>query len=450
LSQQNKITFDVHGNLKQLQAVQYWIDNDVSDIVYGGSKGSGKSFLGCSLICGNALIYPNTFYFIARKKLNDLRKFTIPSINEVLELWQISKDYYKYNGQDSVFEFNNGSKIFLLDAKYLPSDPTYARFGSMQMTRGWIEEAGEFEVEAKNNLSAAVGRWNNEKYNLNGKILQTCNPAKNYLYKDYYQKNKAGTLESHKRFIQALPTDNKKIDKGYIEHLNNVLSPNEKQRLLLGNWEFDDDPTVLCEYENITAIFTNDHVKSNGKKYITCDVARFGSDKAVILVWDGWIIIECFTYEKSAINDLSKFIQALRFKHSVAKKDVIIDADGVGGGLVDFTGGREFTNNAKALNEENYFNLQSQCCYSLADFVNRNQIYFKAEISEQTKDDIIEEIEQGLKTWNADNDGKLRIIPKAEIKSIIGRSPDYRDVLMMRALIDLQPSMKAPKKGRVI
>jgi len=64
-------------NEKQIEAVSYWIDDTVEEILYGGGKGGGKSYLGASLIFGDALIYPETHYFIARKELNDLRKFTI-------------------------------------------------------------------------------------------------------------------------------------------------------------------------------------------------------------------------------------------------------------------------------------------------------------------------------------------------------------------------------------
>jgi phage terminase large subunit len=213
-----EISFDTNGNDKQKKVASHWLDPTVSDIVYGGSKGSGKSYLGCSLIFGDAFIYPETYYFIARKKLNDLRKYTIPSIYEVFSHWGITDKYYRYNGQDSFFELHNNSRVYLLDAAQQPRDPLYQRFGSMQMTRGWIEEAGEFEETAKNNLGAAVGRWNNEKYNLSAKLLQTCNPSKNYLYRDYYQKDKQNELEEWKRFVQALPHDNKKLPPGYLDN----------------------------------------------------------------------------------------------------------------------------------------------------------------------------------------------------------------------------------------
>lgn len=451
-----EIVFDAHGNEKQLEAIKYWIDPNVTDIVFGGSKGSGKSYLGCSMIGGDALIYPNTHYFVARKKLNDLRKFTLPSFHESFENLGVNPKLYKYNGQDNVINFYNNSKVFFLEAKYLPSDPTYARFGSMQMTRGWIEEAGEFEEDAKNNLFASVGRWKNDDYNIVGKILQTCNPSKNYLYRNYYKPNKTNELEYWKRFIQALPSDNKKLAKGYLEHLNKILNKNQKERLLFGNWEYDDDPTRMIEYETILQIFEHDHIQSIGKeKFLTADIARLGSDKAVIMVWECWTVIECVTLDISKTTEIQNIINALRVKYQIPKSNCIADEDGVGGGVVDNCNILGFVNNSSPLEEStpegmqktNYFNLQCQCAYGLAKKINEKELYFKAEISDLTKDEIIEELEQ-LKTFNGDSEGKLRIMPKAQIKQNIGRSPDYRDNLLMRYYFELKPRSKKVKVRR--
>lgn len=430
-----EITFNVHGNIKQLECVNAWLNDDVSDIVYGGSKGSGKSYLGVALIFGDAFIYPNTHYFIARKKLNDLRKFTIPTIHEVFGNWGIKESHYKFNGQDSYFKLYNGSRVYLIDAPHLPSDPLYMRFGSMQMTRGMIEEAGEFEEDAKNNLAASIGRWKNDEYGLSPKLLQTCNPAKNYLYRDYYKKHKDGNLESWKRFIQALPDDNKMLDSGYLESLKRSLNGNQKERLLKGNWEYDDDPNVLCEYDNILSIFTNDHVNGGGK-YITADIARLGSDKAIIGVWQGFELIEVHSYDVSRTTEIQNTIQALRTKHQIPKKYAIADEDGVGGGVIDNCGITGFLNGSKAMGEENYMNLQTQCCYKLAEKINEHGIYISADLTGNQKDEIIEELEQ-LKSYDLDKGGKLRILPKAKVKENIGRSPDWRDMLMMRMYFDL-------------
>lgn len=445
------IEFDAHGNDKQLQAAAAWIDPNVFDIVYGGSKGSGKSFLGCSLVGGDALIYPETHYFVARKKLNDLRKFTLPSFFEAFELLGVSDKYYRYNGQDNFIQFYNGSKIYFLESKFLPSDPTFARFGSMQFTRGWIEEAGEFEEDAKNNLFAAVGRWKNDKYNLTRKLLQTCNPAANYLRKNYYFPNKKGELEPWKKFIQALPTDNKRLAKGYLEHLNMILNHSQKERLLFGNWEFDDDPTRLCDYEKIIQIYTNDHNNETlSKKYITADVARYGSDKAVLIVWHGWRILEIIEFDISSTTKIQDTIRALQVKHSIPRSQIIADEDGVGGGVVDNLGILGFMNGSKALEETvsdnreaspNYYNLQSQCAFGLARMINSNRLHLSCDLSDKQREDIEEEL-QTLKIFNGESDGKIRILPKQEVKNQIGRSPDYRDAFLMRYYFELKKPVK--------
>lgn len=446
-----KLKFDTRGNEKQKQCARAWLDPNIEEITYGGAKGGAKSFTGCSLIFGDALIYPNTHYFVARKKLNDLRRFTIPSIHEVFEHWSVTSDYYSYNGQDNIFNLYNGSKVFLLDAKYLPSDPSYHRFGSMQMTRGWIEEGGEFEYDSYANLKISIGRWKNDVYDLPKKLLITANPSKNFLYKQFYQPYKEGTLEDWRTFIQALPYDNKMLPKGYLENLERTLKGAEKRRLLEGLWEYDDDPTALCDYDKILEIFRNDHITDvNTKKYITADIARFGSDKAVIGVWKGWELIEVYIYEKSDTTKIQSLINNLRIKHQIPKSQCIADEDGVGGGVVDNTGIEGFVNNAKPIEENgeqpNYKNLQNQCLYKLAEIINSNQIYVSAEIPEKYKDQIIEELEY-IKSDNKDGQ-KLSTINKAQVKELIGRSPDFRDMILMRVFFDLKPNRKCSLRIR--
>jgi len=430
-----KLIFDTHENSKQKDCARAWLDPSISEIVYGGSKGSAKSYTGCSLIFGDAFLYPETHLFIARKHLNDLRKYTIPSIHEVFEHWGIPQANYRYNGQDSVFELHNKSKVYLIDAKYLPSDPSYMRFGSMQMTRGWIEEAGEFEEAAKTNLFISVGRWKNDIYNLPLKLLMTCNPSKNFLYK-IYKDNKLGMLDARIKFIQALPTDNKMLTPGYLDNLNRTLKGAQKQRLLFGEWEYDDDPSALISYDKIKDLFTNTHVPLGPQKYITADVARMGSDLAVILVWDGWTVIETVTFEISKTTDIQNAITALKNKHGIPNSNCIADEDGVGGGVVDNLGIKGFVNGSKALRGENYKNLKAQCIYKFAKRVESASAHIAVELSTTQQETITSELEQ-LKAADVDMEGKLRVISKEQVKENIGHSPDYSDALMMREWFEL-------------
>ncbi len=431
-----ELTFDTRGNEKQKDVCRAWLDPQVTDIVYGGSKGSGKSFLGCSLIFGDALMYAGTHYFIARTTLTDLRKFTIPSVYEVFEKWGLPPHLHSYNGQDNCFNLYNKSKIYLLDAKYLPSDPLYMRFGSMQMTRGWIEEAGEFEEDAKNNLNASIGRWKNDVYKLPAKLLQTCNPSKNYLYREYYRKHKEGNIEHWKRFIQAFPQDNRSLPDGYLENLQRTLNRNQKERLLFGNWEYDDDPTALCDYDAILDMFRNDHVLPTGVKHISADLAMQGRDKFIAGVWDGDICRVAIEQGKSTGKSIEEDLKALMVKESVPRSKVVADSDGMGSYLVSYLEGiKEFHGGAKAIDDKEYVNLKAECSYKLAEKINKRQI--KIICSDEQKQKIIEEVGV-LKADSVDKDEtKKRIIKKEIMKELLGRSPDFLDMLIMRMYFEI-------------
>jgi len=433
------LEFDTRGNEKQLEASEAWANDEVFEIYYGGRKGGGKSYLGGNLIFSDALTYPGIHCFIARKELSDLTKHTIPTIYEVFESWGLSKRYYTYNGTQNTFTLYNGSIVYLLYAKYLPSDPLYERFGSMQMTRGWIEEGGEFVEDAYKNLKISIGRWKNDVYNLAPKLLTTLNPKKNYIYRNVYKPFKNNTLRKDTVFIQASINDNKSLSESYTKNLENTLTGAARQRLLLGNWEYDDEDNSLLEsYDKILDIFTINYLKP-GKKYIIVDAARFGSDRALVCVFDELKLIDYKAYEISKTTDISNKIKDFQIKYRVPNSRTIVDSDGVGGGVVDEVGCVGFVNNASPLEEEenkqikdkpNYNNLKSQCAFMLAKLINNGDLAIKEGLlPDKEKEMIIEELEQ-LKRKEDDN--KLILIPKSEMKDNIARSPDWLDVFIMR------------------
>jgi hypothetical protein len=437
-----KLVFNSNGNDKQKEAYRLWVNKQTSDIAYGGSKGSGKSFLGCSLIIGDCLVYDGIHTFIARKKLNDLRKHTIPSIYEVFKLWGITFQYYKYNGQDNYFEFHNGSKIYFIEAKYMPSDPLYARFGSMQMTRGWIEEAGEFEQAAKNNLFASCGRWLNDKYDLPLKLLQTCNPSKNYLYSEYYLKNKDMSLESHKAFIQALPSDNKKLSKGYLDHLNRTLSENEKRRLLHGDWEFDDNPYSLFDYESICNVFANTFVPKTGRRFLSADIAYLGSDLFVATIWDGFVVEKVIAIDKIDETTIGNKLIELAEQYRIPWSNIVYDADGLrkftAQSLKKLTASKAFTNNAQPVKGKNYGNLKTECAFLLKEKIEKNEVFIACN---DFRKQIIADLENICRE-QIDDEGKIRLEKKSKHKERTGRSPDFFDSLIMRMYFEFKKEIK--------
>ena len=263
----------------------------------------------------------------------------------------------------------------------------------------------------------------------------TCNPKKNWLYHTFYKPWKDGKLEDGYAFIQSLVSENDKIDKGYTESLDDIKDQTTKKRLKYGEWEYEDDPLSLVPYENILNIFTNEYVEG-GKKYITADIARFGNDKVKIRVWDGLRVIQKVTREKLKVTESAALIKQLANYHHIPMSQVLVDEDGVGGGVVDILGCKGFVANSSPLYGGNFDNLKSQCGYRLAELINENKIY-ENEPSPSERERIIEEIEQ-LKKKSDSEDKKLAIMPKDIIKDLIQRTPDDLHTLIMRALFELQ------------
>lgn len=439
-----QIVFDPHGNDKQYEVFRLWADDKTTHILYGGSKGNGKSFLGCSIISSMALTYPGTFYFIARKNSNDIRKYTIPSIYEVFGIWGIDERYYKFNGQDNYFEFYNGSRIYLVDAKYMPTDPLYARYGSMQMTQGWIEEAGEFCAAAASNLSATIGRWKNKEYGIKGKLLMTCNPSKNFLYTDYYKPAKEGTLPDWKAFIQALPTDNHMLSEEYLQNLDRSLSPNEKQRLLYGNWEFDDNPDLLVTYDAVCDCFTNE-VSTHGIPAISADLAMKGRDRFVSVLWKGQQATIKTDTDYATARDIETHLQGLASSYQVGRSRIVADSDGLGAYLADYLQGiKEFHGGAAAFDSATFANLKAECAYKLAERINNRQLHIVCtkEQEERIKDELMMLIAEN----SISDTSKKRLLSKEKMKQLIGHSPDYLDALLMGMYFDIRPAAQGIRR----
>jgi len=422
--------------IKQEHAVYYLKDNVTKEILYGGAAGGGKSALGVLWLIEQCQAYSGTRWLMGRSKLKTLKETTLNTFFELTSNLKLSTSY-NYNSQTGVITWTNGSEILLKDLYSYPADPNFDSLGSLEITGAFIDECNQISFKAWQIVTSRI-RYKLNEYNLTPKILGTCNPAKNWTYSKFYIPTAAGTITETRKFIQSLPTDNPNLPPSYLDSLL-ALDENSKQRLYYGNWEFDNDPARLIDFDKIQNIFTNDFVDA-GDMYISADIARYGSDKMVILVWSGFRVIEIFTLDKSSITETAEAIKSLMNKHRVPLSNVVADEDGVGGGVVDIVRCKGFVNNSKALKEENnnveYQNLKTQCYYKLAELIQSNKIFIDCSNAD-TQDIISKELEQ-VKRDKIDQDGKLRILPKEKVKELIGHSPDYSDALAMRFYFDLK------------
>tara|TARA_R100000773_G_scaffold16378_2_gene14842 strand:+ start:2211 stop:3521 length:1311 start_codon:yes stop_codon:yes gene_type:complete len=429
------LTIDAKFTYTQEQAIEYLFDKQTTEILFGGAAGGGKSWVGCAWIIIVCLKYAGTRYLMGRSKLDALKKTTLNTFFEVCQHWNIIADkHYNFNASTNIIKFYNGSEIILKDLFLYPSDRNFDSLGSLEITGAFIDEANQITEKAKNIVASRL-RYKLDKYNIIPKLLMTCNPAKNWVYTQYYKPAKDGTIKKHRRFIQSLVDDNEYISKFYKTQLE-TLDELSKQRLLFGNWEYDVSDDSLCNYDAIVRLFDQQGI--DGEKYITCDVARFGNDKTIIMLWKGLHITKVRTLLKSAINDVVEQIKQIQQQEQVKLSNIIVDEDGVGGGVKDYLRCRGFVNNSRPIKKENYQNLKTQCYYKLASMINTAQIGISMN-DVNIKQTMIEELEQ-IRSKDQDKDNKLQIVPKETIKAILGRSPDYADAMAMRMYYEIDTS----------
>lgn len=424
---------------KQRVALRFLRDSKTNEVLFGGGARGGKSYLGNGWIIIECLQKPGSKWMIAREELTKLKDTTLLTFFMVAKDLGVS-DLFHFNAQSLTVTFKNGSLIFFREIKYLPSDPQFDRLGSYDLTGCFLDECQQINSKAINVLRGRMSVLSGEGWKTIPKSLYTCNPSKNWIYEDFVRPDKENRLSADKVFVKSLATDNPFIPVEYIEN----LKKSDKitvQRLLYGNFEYDDDPAALIQYEKILDCFSNEFVNA-GDYSITCDVARFGSDKTVIGIWSGFRV-RMFTYSGISVSGTASKIREFQNQYQVPNSRTIADEDGVGGGVVDILGCNGFVNNSRPLpnpitrEDENYANLKSQCYFRLAERINKGGLFIDCD-DVGIKAQIIQELEQ-VKQYNMDKDGKRQVLPKDKVKEIIGRSPDFADTLMMREWFELKP-----------
>lgn len=453
-----QITATIRPTYKQHLAYERLWDKTTRFLAFGGGAEGGKSWLGAEWLLTNCYRYPGTRWFLGRNELTRLMGSSYATFLKVCSHHDIPSDDWKFNGNLHYIEFKNpetrsfdgyGSRIQLLDLKFLPTDPQFQRLGSYEFTGGWIEEGGEVNFLAFDMLKSRIGRWKNEEYSLNpAKILITCNPEQNWLYRLFYKPWKKDQLPEGYEFIQALYNDNPYTAKEAGDRLNQITDPILRKRLKLGLWEYNAADNSLVTYDAITDLFTNS-LEPVEVKYMTADVARYGSDKIVYGDWLGFNLYKVTTKKERGIdqtaNDLKDEtkIEHIPYSHSV------VDDDGVGGGVVDINRGMKgFVGNSSALEvkddkakdgkrKDNYRNLRSQCGFMLADKIMKHEMSITAILGEIEKEELIEDLQGLLKKKDVTIEAALQLIPKEEVKEVLGRSPDYADMMLMRMWFEL-------------
>lgn len=469
----NQITPTIRPTKKQQEA---WdalsFDNkEIKILGFGGGAGGGKTWLACEWLLTNCYMLPNSRWFIGRQELTRLKKSTYVTFKKVCRYHKIPDSDWRLDSLNSSIIFNNGSVIDLIDVAFKPSDPDYERFGSLEYSGGFGEEAGEWDFNAFDILKSRIGRHNYfdskensmcekpidytiQKYphikELPPKFLLTFNPSKGWLYRVFYKPWKDGTLEKGYYFIRTLYTDNPYSAQMYGEQLEGIKNKVNKARLKDGDWEYTDDINAMTTLEHMQDMFSNTIV-INDERYMTVDVARDGTDSTVITIWKDLEIDKIIKKTKQDTARTTQDVKDLAAANKIPYSHIAVDVIGVGGGVADGLPGcvafnsnssaflirtqirdkkKRVTNSVLPSIQVIYANLKTQCAFKLAELINEHKISL-VEVGEH-RDEIIADLTATLQERDMDIEGKKKMVTKEDIKAELGRSPDVGDTMLMR------------------
>ena len=447
---------------KQAEALRYWMDDETTEIWFWWAAGWAKSWLWVFAIFSACLELPWSRWVIWRKELINLRRTTLATYWKMLKFYNIPKEWWwELNGQTNTIKFPNGSEILLLDCAAQTSDKEWTRFWSLELTWAFVDEANEVDAKGIAMLKTRIGRQNTFtiKDSLTGeektitkcpKFLECFNPNKWHVYNDYYKPRKDWTLPPYRKFVRATAWDNPYISKSYIEQLERS-DEITKQRLLYGNFDYDDTPWKLFRWDEITDLFTA-NVEDSNTTYISCDVARLWEDKTVIIIWKWLKWVEVRTYQGQTTDQTVAVIKDLESYYNCRRSNICIDSDWVGWWVADqLRGCVNFVNNSSPIvqwdDRRNFANLKTQCYFKL------KYIMEKREMCINTSGEIKERIENELDNIlikDVDLDNKIKMESKEDMKKRLWHSPDYADAIMMRMYWELNKSNSPITKTDVI
>lgn len=221
------------------------------------------------------------------------------------------------------------------------------------------------------------------------------------------------------------------------------------QQMLEGNWNVStkgdlDNP---ISHEMAEYVFDNDP-QVNGDKWITADLADYGTDNFIAIVWDGFHVIDMLIIGSSTPRQNAENLRMLSLKHDIPQNHIIFDA--IGGSYM-----KDYLPEAIAyisyastcgMYARSAYKLKDECYMRLVDVINRralsidesvaNKKYEHAKLTESItlRNEFIEEC--SVIRFRDTTGGRKALISKREMRQHMGkyRSTDVLDPCAMRML----------------
>jgi len=419
---------DIDYELTERQSVAWkhlFAHKDV-DLLYGGAKGGGKSYLFCvwAFLWARELINilkipllknPLAVGFIGRKRGVDFDKTT-------LETWKktIPESGYYIREQPKEIVIENRVKLFFGG---LDDQKNINKFNSAELAFFGIDQAEETERTDIGVIEASI------RLMYNGiqppyKSLYTANPAECWLKEDFVNHKRDNAL-----FVKALPTDNPYLPDGYIERLEKSFryDPVLLQAYRDGNWDVTMASYQVIPSKQMDELAGYTHHPEANRFAVVCDPST-GGDECVIYLFEHYIIRDVKILHTDDTMVIVGEMQIMG--NSVGAEVYGVDEIGIGKGIKDRLSeifkDRENRKvigigSAKASSEpERFDNLRAEIWWNARELVIEHRAAYP-------KDEELRRQACAVKFKPVSSNGKIKLELKSDTKSRIGRSPDRAD-----------------------
>ena len=251
-------------------------------------------------------------------------------------------------------------------------------------------------------------------------------------------------------FIGGKLSENEKLLEADPTYYSKIYNQGEAQRkmLLEGNWKFRHKGEELVGMDSIERAFKRLPERTATRRAITADVAGKGSDNMVVMVWEGFHLIDMTIIARSNGKQIVDALLSAMRRWNIENRDVVFDANGVGSHIDGFIPNSvEYKSQDTAMVKgTNYKNLKAMCCMNWADRLNgtlpeandtKNINYsISSRIADRifcgkTLQEHLTDERKAIRIAPSSVDGKIEIIKKSEMISILGHSPDFVESMLM-------------------
>lgn len=437
-------------------------------ILITGGRGSGKT-TAATLWLKDLSYTKNQVILFTRYTMTSAKVSIIPEFTKRMDT---EGDASNFRTAGAIIKNKrSGSKIIFSGIKVSSKNQTANLKGIEGLSTFVVDEAEEWQDEEDYDTLRLSTRTTEAK----NRTLIIMNPCAttHFVYRKYIKDTHRleivdgveVQISTHPRVchIHTSYLDNMEhLSKDFLADVEDIKASDDDQyqHKVIGRWNDGNTEGSLFAWDQVKDIFSN-FPSIDKKKYIVCDAAKYGRDLCVTMVFKGWEVIHISVLKKSDVHDILNDIEGLRKKFNVQKSNCLVDGDGVGSDAVKMGGYKSFHGGAKPYKtshvHENYKNFKTQCAFYLAEeVINKGEMLINANNQTITVDgsfttkikmgtkvvdvrDLIQEDLKCIKYTNVDGEGKKNINTKDNQKLLIGRSPDFFDVLNMRAWFEFRP-----------